>query len=620
MSVLQALNVAMSGLSAAQAGLSLVSSNVANAETPGYVRKSLLQEPTAVGNTGTSVRVTGVNRTLDQYLQRQLRVETSGGAYADLKSQMYQRLQQVYGDPSSPSSLATVYNNFTTALQGLSTNPADYSARAGVLNAAQVVTQQLNSLTTNIQALRTDAEQGLADSARTANDAMQRLAQINQQLANSPTNDLSTASLLDQRDHYIDQLSQLMDIRVSEGNFHKVTVFTASGVQLVGDQAAQLSFDRAGTINATSQWSANPAQRQVGTVTLTLANGSSLDLLASNSIRSGQIAAYVEMRDQVLVQAQNQLDQVAGAMSQALSDSTTAGTAVTVGTQSGFDVDVGALLAGNKVQITYTDPLTSAQKTVTVIRVNDPKALPLADSVTADPNDKVVGVDWSGGLPSVVTQLNSALGGVLQFSNPTGTILRTLNAATSNAKVTAVSATSTATSLVGGTSQLPFFQDGNAPFSSAMTSAGSQLIGFAGRITVNSALLADPSKLVVYQAAGTPSGDTTRANFIYNQLTSASSLYLPQSGIGTQSAPFSGTIPTFISQALSQQSSAANAASSLAQGQDMVVKALKQRFSNQSDVSVDQEMSNLLALQTAYGANARVLTTVKDMIDMLLKA
>ena len=67
------------------------------------------------------------------------------------------------------------------------------------------------------------------------------------------------------------------------------------------------------------------------------------------------------------------------------------------------------------------------------------------------------------------------------------------------------------------------------------------------------------------------------------------------------------------------QGEAASNASNLAQGQDVVVNALKQRFSDDSGVNVDQEMAYLIQLQTAYGANARVMTAVRDMIDELLK-
>jgi CRISPR-associated endonuclease Cas2 len=66
-----------------------------------------------------------------------------------------------------------------------------------------------------------------------------------------------------------------------------------------------------------------------------------------------ELAKLIEMRDVVLVQAQNQLDAMAAGLSSALSDKVTAGTEVTVGAQSGFEVDVGALLSGNTINLTY---------------------------------------------------------------------------------------------------------------------------------------------------------------------------------------------------------------------------------------------------------------------------
>ena len=64
---------------------------------------------------------------------------------------------------------------------------------------------------------------------------------------------------------------------------------------------------------------------------------------------------------------------------------------------------------------------------------------------------------------------------------------------------------------------------------------------------------------------------------------------------------------------------AAANATSLSQGQDMVVNALQQRVNDSSGVNVDQEMANLITLQTAYGANARVMSAIKDMLDTLIK-
>ena len=100
MSLTQALTSALAGLQVTQAGLSVVAGNVANVQTPDYVRKTLNQVETGTGN-ATSVRTAGINRELDQLVQTQLRTEVSGGAYADAVDQIYQQLQSVYGSPGS---------------------------------------------------------------------------------------------------------------------------------------------------------------------------------------------------------------------------------------------------------------------------------------------------------------------------------------------------------------------------------------------------------------------------------------------------------------------------------------------------------------------------------------
>jgi flagellar hook-associated protein 1 FlgK len=623
MSLAQALATAVSGLRATQAGMSLVSANVANAETPGYVKKTASQIETAAGDLGISVRVDSVNRILDQYVQRQLRVETSGANYADLRAQFYDQLQTVYGVPGSNSAFETVYNNFTAALQALSTSPESTSARSNVLSTGQVLTQQLHSMTASIQGLRSSAELGLSDSITKANDAMSRIAAINQQLGTSDGNDSNTAALLDQRDQYVDQLSQLMDITVVQNDHNQITVFTHSGLQLVGTGASKLAFDPQGSMTATAQWSADPTKRTVGTITLTGAQGGVVDLVADKAINSGKIAAYLEMRDQVLVQAQSQLDQIAAGMASALSDTTTDGNPISVSaTQSGFDVDLTNLQNGNSVQVTYTDNASGKQKTLTLIRVDDPKALPLSNTATANPNDRVIGLDFSSGLAGVVTQLTNALAGSgLQFSNTTPTTLRVLDdGAPNKIDVNAASVTTTQTSLTGGSAALPFFLDASSPYTGAINRVGPQSLGLAGRITVNENLIADPSKLVVYQSSPqTSAGDPTRPNFLYDQLTGAAMTYSPASGIGTTAAPYTGTVPSFIRQMISQQGQAADAADNLKQGQDIVLNTLQQRFNNSSSVNIDEEMSNLLNLQNSYAANARVLSAVKDMVDTLLQ-
>ena len=618
MSLSQALSTSTAGLRTAQAALSLIASNVANAETPGFVRKTLVQTTISAGGSGVSVRVAAIQRELDQYLQRQLRVETSGGAYADLRAQFYSRMQRIYGAPGSASTIETSFNNLVSSLQSLSTSLEAQSARSAVLSSAQVLAQTLNGMTADIQGLRSDAELGLADAVQRANYAMEQIANINNQLGNATADDAAAAALRDQRDAYVDELAHLMDIKVVNTDHNQITVFTNSGIQLVGTKASRLEFEAQGTMTPAARWSADPAERTVGTLLLVSPTGGSMDLIANKAIRSGEFAALVEMRDQILVEAQAQLDEIAAAMASALSDFTVNGVGATSGAQVGFDIDTNGLLNGNRINLTYTDTLTNEVHRVTIIRVDDPAALPLTGDDSVEAGDEVIGVNFSGGLAAVAAALNSRFNGKITFSDNGGGMLRILDdGALNNSTIDAVTAVKTRTTLNGGTAELPFFTDASTPFTGAISSLNHQRVGFAGRILVNASLLADPSKLVAY-AANTPSGDPTRPTFILDRLTSATLTFSPETGVGAVNEPFAASLPSFLRQVIGLQGEAAENAQNLAAGQEVVVNALQQRLTEESAVNIDVEMAHLLAVQNAYGANARVMSVVKEMIDTLM--
>ena len=626
MGLSQALSTAMSGLRATQASITLVGSNVANAETPGYVRKSVIQVAGTTGDYGSSVLLQGVDRQLDQYLQSQLRTETSGAAYADIRSTFLGNLQNIYGNPDSTGTIEDAYNKLLTAFQGLSTSPDSQSARIGAVSAAQTMAQTLNATTQGIQNLRANAEMGINDSIISANNAMAQIAFINNQLQNNGQTDAATASLLDQRDQYITQLSGLMDIRTVVNNLNQVTVFTNSGVQLVGTEASKLSFNPQGTMTPNTLYNTDPTKNNVGTITISFPHGGTYDLVSTSSIRSGKIAAYLELRDSTLVRAQAQVDQFAASMSSALSDKTTAGTAApaSVLPQTGYDLDLADLKSGNIIRVSYKDNTTGVTHNLSIVRVDDPSVLPLSNTATLDPNDEVLGINFASGMGTVLSQLNAALGSSanLQFSNPSGSVLRVLDdGAPNRSDVTAASITTTTSSLTSGNAQLPLFTDNGGLYTGAITANGSQQTGLAGRISVNLGLLGDASRTIIFSTSPlTAAGDTTRSDFILTQLQSGTYRYSPQTGIGTTGAPFTGTLINFAKQFISQQGEAATAAKQLSDGQSVVLNTLQKKVSDASGVNIDDEMAHLLALQNAYSANARVMSSIKQMYDTLIQA
>ncbi|MCK1359144.1 flagellar hook-associated protein FlgK [Bradyrhizobium sp. 199] len=625
MGLSSALASAMSGLRANQAALSIVSSNVANSQTPGYVVQRPNQIEVTTGEFGSTAMTTGVSRELDTYVLNQLRTETGGSGYADQMANILKQLQNVYGTPGNSGTLETALNKFTTALQALSTSSGASSAQTVALGAAQALAQQLNLTTKGIQSLRSNVEQDLGTSSLAANAAMKQIADINTKLQGLAATDPSAATLMDQRDQAINTLSNYVDVRVTTDGSNQANIYTTTGIQLVGaGLASEFSFASAGALSATSVYNIDPAKSGVGAFNIKLPNGSQVDVVANNVVSSGQIAADLKLRDEMLVQAQNQIDQFAATMSSALSDKTTAGSTVS-GPPAGFDLDLAGALPGNTVNITYTDTATNTQRQVTLVNVTDPAALPLQNAANANPMR--IGINFAGGMGAIASALNTALSGShLTFSAPpspaTATTLRVTDDNSALAKVNSASTSKTISSLTSGNPQLPLFTDGGqALYTGAITASGSQMTGLAGRIAVNTQLVNDPTRMSVYNTSPvTPAGDTTRSDYLYAQLTSAVFTYSPQSGLGSASQPFSGSVSNYLQQFLSVQANAATQATQLQQGQSVVVSTLQAKFSSTSSVNLDSEMSNLIQLQNAYAANAHVMSVVQSMMNTLIQA
>jgi len=609
-----AISSALAGLHATDVGLATVANNVANVNTPGYIRKSPLLSNTVAGGNGVSVM--GIGRELDLIVQTQLRTAVAGVNYAGTMDSYYSRLVQAYGSPGGDGALDTLFNNFTTSLNTLTASPDSISAQGDVLNQARVLAQSLNALSSNVQELRSQAESGISDAVTRINQLLQDIADVSNKITASSQPDTATAALLDQRDADIMELSGLIDVRVTSMGNNRISLFTTSGASLYDGTPAHLDFDAKTGLNASMAYSSDPDERGVGTISLTNPNGSTIDLIASGSIRSGTVASLIDLRDDVLVKAQNQLDEIANAMAMALSNKTVPGSAVT-GPPGGYNVDLTGLKNGNTISLTYTSGGT--QHKVTIVRVDDPSLLPLDGSQTADPNDQVIGVDFSNGMGDVAAQLNAALGGDNITFSGSGDTLQVVDDGTGNTSdIDGLSASVTTDTFASGDPALPMFTDGTSLYTGAITASGDQKTGFASRIAVNPDLLADPSALVLYSPTALI-GDSTRPDFIQQQLNAASQQFDPSGGIGTSKGPFSGSVADYIQQVISRQGADASNASNLNDGQQVVLNALQTRFNDQSGVNINTEMSSLITLQNAYSANARVLTAIKQMYDMLLQ-
>jgi flagellar hook-associated protein 1 FlgK len=453
-----ALGTALSGLHSTQVGIGVVSQNVANAGTAGYVRRTVSNVDTVSGRT-VGAGNPNVQRLLDRIVQHQLWQETSGAAYTSARAEVFSDLDQLYGAPGSATALDAIYNTFTSSLQALQNDPSSYTNRTAVLDAASQLASRLRGLSEGVQTQRSQTETKLDVAVDRVNELLGSLTDVNARIVNGGQSS-ATAELRDQRERIISELAQYVEIRTEERPNGAISISTASGTQLFdGRPTVTFEFDARSSIGPQSQWSADPAQRSVGTITARDISGNSFDAIANGTFRSGEIGALIELRDKTLVQAQAQLDEIAAQLSSALSDREIAGTAATVGAATGFDVDLAGLQSGNSVTLDYKVTPGGQTQRFTFVRVDSAASLPLPASAQGDANNRVVGIDFSGGMASVAAQIQAAVGAGFTVSN-TGSVLRVVDdGAGATRDVVGLTARPTQTSLTGGTSELPFFVD-----------------------------------------------------------------------------------------------------------------------------------------------------------------
>jgi len=620
MTLTSAINSALSGLQTSQAQIDLVSRNVANAGTPGYTRKVMPLENVVANGEGIGVRRLAAAREVDAFLQQQLRTENGVTSALSLRASFLARVDQMFGRPEDEASIAASIAKLGKGFQALATDPESPAARQSLINDAQRIATQLNSMTDQLQTMRLEAEGNIASAVNEANALLSSIADINQQISQRSGLLLSTADLEDQRDIAIDKLSKLMDIRTVKQSDGSVNLFTGGGNLLLDDVPVTLSFDERSSIDASSSYSTNPAQRTVGTVTLT--SGSvNIDLVAAGAFTSGTIGGYLELRDTTLVEAQAQLDELAAGLAQALSSETIASTAAPAGPPDGLDIDTTRLLSGNEIHLTYTITPPGTPTNVTIVRVDDPATLPLSNNVTADPNDTVIGINFNQPMAGIVADLNAALPAEVVVSNPAGNVLRFVDdgvAATSD--IDSLDATVTSTLLADGGTGLPLFVDGLAQtaYSGSLDGQG-QKLGFAGRIRVNDQVVADDTNLVIFSTSpATSLGDPERPLDLLARLTETNRNFHPSSGIGGAATPFNGSVDAFARRVVSFQSSQASNADRDLAAQKIVNTTLQERFDGETGVNIDDEMAQLLMLQNAFAANARVISAAQELFSVLL--
>jgi flagellar hook-associated protein 1 len=317
MSLSSSLYTTLSALQADEGALAVTSNNIANVNTPGYSRQvaQLTEGPTvSVGDLqfGTGVNLTGVQGIRNNVLQLRLNQQAQTQGQLNTFVTGMNQVQAVFNEPAG-SGLQTAISNFYNSFQQLSTDPTNLGLRQTTISDAQALAAGFHQTAAALGASQQSADLGVTQTVSQINTLTAQIASVNGQISADAGGGENPNSLLDQRALLINQLSQLVDVQSITADASSLTLTTSGGTLLVtGNQ----SFNLSAQTNAVTGFQHVFAQ--------------GADITAS--IQSGNLAGYLQLRDQEIPSLTSQLDTLAS------------GIATTVNTQSaaGFDLNGAA--------------------------------------------------------------------------------------------------------------------------------------------------------------------------------------------------------------------------------------------------------------------------------------
>jgi flagellar hook-associated protein FlgK len=297
MSLDAALLIARSGLTAVQRGLAQASQNIANADTPGYTRKTVPQRAVTVGDSPAGLRTADAARAVDAALLARLDASRAGSAAAGLRETLLTGIEQAHGD--SGQTLADGLAALRTGFLALRAAPADAGKQQAAAAAAETLAGRLNGVSQAIGTARQQAQDAVVAEVRTANAALREVAALTLRLRNGADGD--AAALEDQRDAAIATLSESLGVQAVKRAGGDLLLVARGGIVLPLDPGR----DQLATAEAAVQpASLSGAGGSLPGVTL---NGFDI----TGQLAGGRLGEAIALRDRTLPRYQAEADVLA---------------------------------------------------------------------------------------------------------------------------------------------------------------------------------------------------------------------------------------------------------------------------------------------------------------------
>ncbi|MDX1947980.1 MAG: flagellar hook-associated protein FlgK [Pirellulaceae bacterium] len=563
MTLFSSIQTANNALLAAQLGLQVTGNNIANANTPGYVRERLVLVPgptQTYGNLllGTGVKVDSVQQVTDRFLEERLRNAGSDLANSQAQQNTYVQLESLIGELSD-TDLSTALTSFFNSIQDILNQPDSAAVRNLAVLQGKTLTDNIRQLDARVREIRQDVNNQVIASADDINHALSEVARLNVQIVKAEGGDTSASDaigLRDRRTAVLNDLAQLIDIKSVEQPTGDVTVF-AGGEYLV----AAGSYREVTALASTDRG-------------LAIAEIRLKETDSPITAASGKLAGLIRSRDEVLGGFLDGLDNFARALMYEFNKLHAGGQGLEgySSLESEFAVDdLGAALDQAGLKFTPSNGSFSVQV------LNTQTGLSTTTDIRVDLN----GLDDDTSLADLAAALD-AIDGISATITPSRRLR--LEADTSFVKFSFAGDTSGALAALG--------------INTFFTGAHASDIGISREIRTS------PGKFAA--SGGGIAEDTDVAAQLATLLTA------PISSQNDQS------LALLYDRITGDVTQGAAVTKSVAEGFEVFQQTLEGQYLSVTGVNLDEEAVRMIAYQRAFQASARVIATINELLEVLI--
>lgn len=624
MSLSAALASALSGLTVAQRALSVTANNVANANTEGFVRKVLHQEAVFVGNRGAGVRASEIGRITDQFLLAEVRRQASVLGRSEILGRYHDLLQDAFGAPGDGHDLAAKLSELGATLEAFANNPESSTLALQVVHAANDLSATVGRLAAHIQMLRGQVDHDIGRVIDEINAELQAIDRLNDEIERLAHIGQVAPELLDRRDALIQSLAGKIEIGTFVQENGRIAIYTAHGETLLDSVPRVLAYERANTLVHDTMFAriaifrpdqidpatGQPIDPAAGVqlvsggvragLTPELQNDAipDADQLIVSRLRGGQLQGLLEVRDLVLPELDDQLQELADNLR----------FAVNAAHNNGTPWPPPSQLSGSRTDLSdFPGATRSGLATIVVIDRAD------GSTALAFPIDLGAAADEA----ALAAQIDAALGGLGSATiGPDGNLQISLADPGQGLAIAEGASRITVTDAAGRSRDYGF---------SHYFGLNDLFVLSGGRpstLAVRPDIAADPARLSSARldvqtgpllATLGGRGDNRAAQELA-AVFAAEHDFLARGGLPGRPATLAG----YAGDLIAHSAMRAQHATAAAQRDRALAEALAFRAASVSGVNLDEEMARMVQLQQAYTVAARIISVTDELFDELL--